>query len=34
MRVTLTGQGYEVDDVKSGEAALEKLRDQRRSCST
>ena len=23
MRVTLTGQGYEVDDVKSGEAALE-----------
>jgi two-component system KDP operon response regulator KdpE len=29
MRVTLTGQGYEVDDVKSGEAALEQLRDQR-----
>src|SRR5215471_13812541 len=29
MRVTLTGQGYEVDDVKSGDAALEKLRDQR-----
>jgi two-component system KDP operon response regulator KdpE len=29
MRVTLTGQGYEVDDVKSGEAAQEKLRDQR-----
>jgi two-component system, OmpR family, KDP operon response regulator KdpE len=29
MRVTLTGQGYEVDDVKSGEAALERLRDQR-----
>ena len=29
MRVTLTGQGYEVDDVKSGEAALEKLRDER-----
>jgi two-component system, OmpR family, KDP operon response regulator KdpE len=29
MRVTLTGQGYEVDDVRSGEAALEKLRDQR-----
>jgi len=26
MRVTLTGQGYEVDDAKSGEAALEKLR--------
>jgi two-component system KDP operon response regulator KdpE len=29
MRVTLAGQGYEVDDVKSGEAALERLRDQR-----
>ncbi len=29
MRVTLTGQGYEVDDAKSGDAALEKLRDQR-----
>jgi two-component system KDP operon response regulator KdpE len=29
MRVTLTGQGYEVDDVKSGEAALEKLRGER-----
>jgi two-component system KDP operon response regulator KdpE len=29
MRVTLTGQGYEVDDAKSGEAALEKLRDAR-----
>jgi two-component system, OmpR family, KDP operon response regulator KdpE len=29
MRVTLTGHSYEVDDVKSGEAALEKLRDQR-----
>jgi len=29
MRVTLTGQGYELDDVKSGEAALEKIRDQR-----
>ncbi len=29
MRVTLTGQGYEVDDARSGEAALEKLRDQR-----
>jgi two-component system KDP operon response regulator KdpE len=26
MRVTLTGQGYEVDDAKSGEAAIEKLR--------
>src|SRR6202166_915041 len=29
MRVTLAGHGYEVDDVTSGEAALEKLRDQR-----
>ncbi len=29
MRVTLTGQGYEVDDAKSGEAALEKLREGR-----
>jgi two-component system KDP operon response regulator KdpE len=29
MRVTLTGQGYEIDDAKSGEAALEKLREQR-----
>jgi two-component system KDP operon response regulator KdpE len=29
MRVTLTGQGYEVDDAKSGETALEKLRVQR-----
>jgi len=29
MRVTLTGQGYEVDDVKSGDAALEKLREHR-----
>jgi two-component system KDP operon response regulator KdpE len=29
MRVTLTGQGYEVDDSKSGDAALEKIRDQR-----
>jgi CheY-like chemotaxis protein len=29
MRVTLTGHSYEVDDVKSGEAALERLRDQR-----
>ncbi len=29
MRVTLTGQGYEVDDARSGEAALEKLRDER-----
>jgi two-component system KDP operon response regulator KdpE len=29
MRVTLTGQGYEVDDAKTGEAALEKLRAER-----
>jgi two-component system KDP operon response regulator KdpE len=29
MRVTLTGQGYEVDDVKTGETALEKLRQER-----
>jgi two-component system KDP operon response regulator KdpE len=29
MRVTLTGQGYEVDDAKNGDEALEKLRDQR-----
>ena len=29
MRVTLTGQGYEVDDVKSGDAALDKLREHR-----
>jgi two-component system KDP operon response regulator KdpE len=29
MRVTLTGQGYEVDDAKDGEAALERLRQQR-----
>jgi two-component system KDP operon response regulator KdpE len=29
MRVTLTGQSYEVDDAKSGDAALEKLREQR-----
>ena len=29
MRVTLTGQGYEVDDAKNGEAALEKLRAER-----
>jgi hypothetical protein len=29
MRVTLTGQGYEVDDGKSGDAALEKLREER-----
>ena len=29
MRVTLTGQGYEVDDAKSGEIALDKLRQER-----
>jgi two-component system KDP operon response regulator KdpE len=29
MRVTLTGQGYEVDDAKSGDTALEKLRAAR-----
>jgi two-component system KDP operon response regulator KdpE len=29
MRVALTGHSYEVDDVKNGEAALEKLRDRR-----
>jgi two-component system KDP operon response regulator KdpE len=29
MRVTLTGQAYEVDDVKSGDAALERLREHR-----
>jgi two-component system, OmpR family, KDP operon response regulator KdpE len=29
MRVTLTGQGYEVDDAKSGDGALEKLREHR-----
>src|ERR1700694_5828610 len=29
MRVTLTGQGYEVDDAKSGEIALEKIRELR-----
>jgi len=29
MRVTLLGQGYEVDDAKSGDGALEKLREQR-----
>ena len=29
MRVTLTGQGYEVDDAKSGEDALEKLSEER-----
>jgi two-component system KDP operon response regulator KdpE len=29
MRVTLTGRGYEVDDAKNGEAALDKLRGER-----
>ena len=29
MRVTLTGQGYEVDDARTGEEALEKVRDAR-----
>ena len=29
MRVTLTGQSYEVDDAKTGEMALEKLREAR-----
>lgn len=29
MRVTLTGQGYEVDDATSGDAALDKVRDAR-----
>jgi two-component system KDP operon response regulator KdpE len=29
MRVTLTGQGYEIDDAKSGDEALEKLRNAR-----
>jgi two-component system, OmpR family, KDP operon response regulator KdpE len=29
MRVTLTGQNYEVDDARDGETALEKLRDTR-----
>jgi two-component system KDP operon response regulator KdpE len=29
MRVTLTGQGYEVDDVTSGESALERIREHR-----
>ncbi|HKB10531.1 MAG TPA: response regulator transcription factor [Vicinamibacterales bacterium] len=29
LRVTLTGQGYEVDDAKSGDAALDTLRDER-----
>jgi two-component system KDP operon response regulator KdpE len=29
MRVTLTGQGYEVNDAKTGEEALEKIRSER-----
>ena len=29
MRVTLTGQGYEIDDAKGGEEALDKLRNGR-----
>jgi two-component system KDP operon response regulator KdpE len=29
MRMTLTGQGYEVDDAKEGEAALNRLREGR-----
>jgi two-component system KDP operon response regulator KdpE len=29
MRVTLTGQGYEVDEVRNGEAALDKIREHR-----
>lgn len=29
MRVTLTGQGYEVDDAKSGEIALDRIREER-----
>lgn len=29
MRVALTGRGYEVDDAKTGEEALEKVRDSR-----
>jgi two-component system KDP operon response regulator KdpE len=29
LKVTLSGQGYEVDDAKSGEAALEKVRESR-----
>src|SRR5262245_59174338 len=29
MRVTLTGQGYEVDDAKTGEEAVERVRDER-----
>jgi len=29
LKVTLSGQGFEVDDAKSGDVALEKLRDAR-----
>ena len=29
LKVTLTGQGFEVDDAKNGEAALDKLRQSR-----
>ena len=29
LKVTLAGQGFEVDDARDGEAALEKLRDSR-----
>ncbi len=29
MRVTLTGQGYDVDDARTGEEALEKIRQER-----
>src|ERR1700687_2820062 len=29
MKVTLTGQGYEVDDARDGEAALERLSEER-----
>src|SRR3984893_11503276 len=29
MRIMLTGQGYEVDDAKSGEAAIDKLSQHR-----
>ncbi len=29
LKVTLTGQGYEVDDAKNGEGALEKVRESR-----
>src|SRR5580693_4326023 len=29
LRIMLTGQGYEIDDAKCGEAALEKIRRRR-----